>query len=56
MKSPLRAIEFKYQVGEAIDYQRLLIEAGRGVHHAEYPQPGRHSVQVRQLTFQATQD
>src|SRR5437588_10049730 len=55
MRSSLFSMHRQDQVGESIDDSRLLAKIGCAVHHAEHSQPGRHPVEIPQLTFETTQ-
>src|SRR5438270_7367475 len=55
MRSSLFSIHLQDQVGEPIDDSGLSGKIGCAVHHAERSQPGRHPVEIPQLTFETTQ-
>src|SRR5262249_36644761 len=53
MAAPLRAVQLDDEIGETVDHLRLAVELGRGVDHAEDPQPGGDAVEVAQLARDA---
>src|SRR2546421_7455619 len=55
MRSSLISIHRQDQVGEPIYDSRLPAKIRCAVHHAEHSQPGRHPVEIPQLTFETTQ-
>src|SRR5438270_9852598 len=55
MRSSLFSIYRQDQVGEPVYDSWLLAKIWCAVHHAEHSQPGRHPVEIPQLTFETTQ-
>ena len=51
-----RTEEFQDQIRETVDNARLLLEAGRGIHHAEDSDPRGDSVEVTESAMQAAQN
>lgn len=54
VRSDLRAEDIDDQVGEPIDDTGLPPEPRRGIHHAEDPRPRGDSIEIAELTLQAS--
>ena len=56
MRADIGAVELEDQVGEAVDDERLAVEARCGVDHAEDPAPARDAIEIADGPLQAAED
>src|SRR5262245_4860389 len=56
MRAALGPVEVQDQLGEAVDHARLLVEARRGIHHAEDARPRTHAVEIAERALEAAEN
>src|SRR6185503_15711989 len=54
--APVRPEQLEDQIGEAVDHERLLVESGCRVDHAEHARPGADSIEIAELALEVAED